>query len=172
MKNKHFFNKFFLLAAVFLSCFVIFQVVYVLAEPGSQDDPVIVKSYIDQVVIPQIKSYIDERIESLSAKIGNMEQNQNQKAADRFVIVSLKPGQKLIGEEGTELILRRGTATVIASETGGIADVTVGMDLKNVPVPPEHLLIIPRNDGRGIYADMNNQEDVLVMVKGTYIIKD
>ena len=61
-----------------------------------------------------------------------------------------------------------GSATVIATQKGGLADTTGGYDLANgTAMPSNHLLIVPVNDGRGISA--NN--DVLVMVKGAYNIQ-
>jgi len=171
---KNIFYKVFLLVMSFFVCVGIFQLGYgVFAEPGSQDDPVIVKSYLDQIVIPQIKNYVDESIKALSNKIAHSGQGNNEPiTTERFTVVSVKPGQKLIGGQGTEMILRRGKATVVTTEMGGIADVTSGVDLKNGAVPAEHLLIIPRDDGRGVAADRDNSEDVLIMVKGTYAITD
>ena len=69
---------------------------------------------------------------------------------------------------GCEFILRGGEATVIASKNGGLSDTTDGVDLtQDTLVPANHLLIVPRDDGRGFDA----VTDVIIMVKGTYEIK-
>lgn len=142
-------------------CAVLCLALPVVANPGSADDPLISKSYITETVMPQIQEYVKEEIK-------NQMSSQGEHTADKFEVVSLKAGQKLMCENGTELILRMGSATVIATEKGGLADTTAGTDLANGTVmPSNHLLIVPVNDGRGITA--NN--DVLVMVKGTYVIK-
>ncbi len=133
----------------------------VVANPGSADDPLISKSYITDTVMPQLESYIKEEIKNQMSGAG-------EHIADRFEVVSLTAGQKLMCENGTELILRMGSATIIATAKGGLADTTAGGDLADgTPMPSNHLLIVPVNDGRGITA--NN--DVLVMVKGAYTIK-
>lgn len=157
MKNK--ISKIKITAAVLclLSTFTI-----VLAEPGSTDDPLISKSYIDTVLMPQIKQYVTSKISEVNVESGSVQ------TASSFKVIEMNAGQKLICSAGTELILRMGNAEIIATEKGGLADTTAGYDLSNgSQMPANHLLIVPVDDGRGIAA-LNN---VLVMVKGGYEIK-
>ena len=147
------------IAALVLCAASIFMVV--LAEPGDTDDPLISKAYIDNVVIPQLKEYVDNKISQVSTGGGTQ-------SAESFKVVNMTAGQKMICNAGAELILRMGKAEIIASEKGGIADTTAGFDLANgTAMPSNHLLIVPVADGRGITA----QNDVIVMVKGGYEIK-
>lgn len=132
-----------------------------IASPGTDSDPLISLSYINDVLIPQIEEVIDKKFEQLSAK-------SNADAGLSFEIVNMKAGQKLIGNSGCEIILRQGVATIIATQKGGIADATAGVDLANgVGMPSNHLLIIPLDDGRGV----NMQTDGILMVKGTYKVE-
>lgn len=136
-------------------------VTVVLAEPGGTDDPLISKSYIDTVLMPQIKEYVESKISGIST--GGATQTAN-----TFKVVEMKAGEKMICSAGAELILRMGKADVIATEKGGLADTTAGYDLANgIEMPANHLLIVPVADGRGISA----VNDVIVMVKGEYEIK-
>jgi len=145
--------------AILCAALCLFTVV--LAEPGAEDDPLISKSYIENVVIPQLEKYINGRIDDI--KQGGTETNSTV-----FKVVEISEGQELICDAGAELILRMGKATIIATEKGGIADTTVGYDLANgVEMPSNHLLIVPVGDGRGIKA----QNSVIVMVKGGYTLK-
>lgn len=133
----------------------------VLAEPGGNDDPLISKSYIENVLMPSIKQYVESRIAEVNSGSGTG-------TAETFKVVEVKKDQQLICSAGTELILRMGTATIMATEKGGLADTTAGFDLaNNVPMPANHLLIVPVADGRGIKATSS----VLVMVKGGYTLK-
>ena len=133
----------------------------VLADPGTEGDPLISKSYIDDVLMPKIEQYVESRIAGLSSGGGKGE-------AATFVVVEASAGDEIICSAGTELILRMGSATVIATEKGGIADTTAGYDLAHgTPMPSNHLLIVPVSDGRGIKA--NN--DIIVMIKGGYTKK-
>lgn len=85
-----------------------------------------------------------------------------------YTPISLTAGQKLIGGEGCEIILRSGEASAIGNSSNGVSDVTAGMDLMSgAYVGANHLLLVPRNDGRGIYAIT----DIWVMVRGTYTIQ-
>jgi len=114
------------------------------AQTGSENDPVISLSYLKQVFQPEITEQMS------------------------FKVVSLNAGQTLECKTGAELILRMGTAEVIATTKGGLADVTVGYDLSNgTAMPSNHHLIVPVGDGRGVKAT----SECLVMVKGEYEIK-
>ena len=116
-----------------------------MANPGSDSDPVISLSYLKEIFKPEVK-------EELS-----------------FRVVSVPKGMVLTAHSGTELILRMGTATIISTQSGGLADVTQGVDLQNgSKMPANHQLITPKDDGRGIVADT----DCLVMVKGDYEITE
>lgn len=126
------------------------------ANPGSDSDPLISKSYIDEVLMPKIESMI-----------GNSGGSTNSGTAV-FEVVSLSAGQTLFCEAGCEMIIRMGNANIVATAKGGIADVTAGVDLPNAAsAPSNHLLIVPVGDGRGLLA----LNDMLVMVKGQYSIK-
>ena len=154
-------TKKFKVIALILCAMSVFTVV--LAEPGSTDDPLISKAYIDTVLMPQIKQYVEEKISGLSSN-----GNSNTQTAAEFKVVELAAGQKLMCEAGAELILRMGKAEIIATEKGGLADTTAGFDLSNgTDMPANHLLIVPVSDGRGIAAKNN----VIVMVKGRFEIK-
>ncbi len=116
------------------------------AAPGTDEDPLISKSYIDSVVYPYIDSAAGVSVE----------------------IVNLDKGEELYCDAGTELILRGGAASVIATQKGGICDATSGWDLSDgTEIYPNHLLIVPVGDGRGAYADT----DAIFMVRGGYEIR-
>ncbi len=122
--------------------------VVALATPGGDDNPLISKAYLENIFMGQVQEYVD--------------------SSTAFTVVQVKKGEELIGSSGCELILRQGKATVIATEKGGLADTTIGVDLKDGEAfPPNHLTIVPVDDGRGLSAE----NDVLVMVKGKYTIQ-
>lgn len=86
----------------------------------------------------------------------------------KMTVVELTPGNVLRGYAGTEIILRAGNAIVIDSELGGLCDSTQGVDLRgDNEVPRNHLLIVPRDDGRGIRA----KSQIVVMVRGKFDIE-
>ena len=141
----------------------------VLAAPGSADDPVVSLSYVTEVLWPQIKDYVaSEGAGTAVVAPPSHVSPEGMEYSDTFKVVSVQKGQKLIGGDGCEVIVRTGSVTVIASERGGIADVTAGLDLPgNTIAPANHLLVIPVNDGRGLLFNT----DSYVMVKGDYKIQ-
>lgn len=133
------------------------------ADPGSDADPLISKSYIDEILLPKIYSYIDGAIAGLKPSGENGESSV-------FEVVNVKAGATVNAHAGTEMILRMGSATVIGSARGGISDVTAGCDLADgTSVPSNHLLIVPLNDGRGV--KITDGGDAILMIKGGYEIK-
>lgn len=112
---------------------------------GSAQDPVVTKSYVD----------------ALFATV-------SQGDAAIFRVVEVPAGSKLIGDAGTEMILRGGKATALDNGVDGISDLTAGKDLKSgISVIANHLLLIPKEDGRGISCSTKSW----VMVKGDYTIE-
>jgi hypothetical protein len=132
------------------------------AQPGDNSDPVVTKSYIDKVVT-EIKDYINEKLS------GNTESEEDQTiVAYSYEVVNVPKGKQVVFGASTEFILRAGSGTIFASKQGGIADVTAGEDLGGGKrVPQNHLLIVPRDDGRGF----TTESETVIMVKGIYSIQ-
>jgi hypothetical protein len=123
-----------------------------IGEPGSQTDPIVSKSYVDKMFL-ELKQYVE-------SKKGD---------SVTLEIIYLEKGQKLIGDKGTEIILRSGSAKIVDSIYGGLADVTSGKDLKKGEnAPQNHLLIVPRDDGRGLIAESS----VVIMVRGNHTVSE
>lgn len=143
-------------------------------EPGSELDPVVTQSYVDKKFDEIKKDSISNKgkIEQLEKDIEGISKdsgNNNQITADVFKVVELKKGQTLTAGESTEIIIRSGNVTAIASKNGGISDITQGKDLQTGDkIDLNHLLIIPRSDGRGIEV---NLDGTFIMIKGKYEIE-
>lgn len=116
--------------------------------PGSVDDPVVTKSYVDQ---------------QIQAAGGGVS----------LVVVELNPGQTLYGFEGTEFIVRTGKVKAVAGNKGdGLTDLTAGADLRGGSgVSANHLLLIARSDNRGLRLDANSNGVAHVMVRGKYELR-
>lgn len=89
-------------------------------------------------------------------------------ASSTYSVVQANAGQKVLGKGGTEIILRSGEATAIDNGANGVSDITAGQDLMTGQrVGLNHLLLVPKDDGRGIHA----LTEVFVMVRGPYTIQ-
>ncbi len=117
-------------------------------NPGSQQDPVVTKSYVDN----QISS------------LKNMQQG-----ATTYQVVQVQRGKMIIGSAGTEMVLRSGDAVIVDNtRVNGVSDLTAGITLLNGNnVISNHQLLIPRADGRGLKATT----DTFILVRGAYEIK-
>ena len=145
------------------------------AVPGTAADPVVSKSYMDaqiDILKTQI-STLQQQVDKLEASGGSGTPSTpvtpSQPAeAPKFEVVKVDAGKSVIGSASTEIILRSGTATAIAGASGGVSDVTEGVDLsQDTAVTKNHLLIIPVDDGRGIRCTSL----CYVMIKGDYTLK-
>lgn len=154
------------------------------AEPGSSNDPLVTKSYVDDqiakvkngqtgntsVIDEQIKvqaqliDILKQQIQALDQKITESEK----KSSGSYEVVTVPKGATLLGKQGSEVIIRSGDGKVIGSAGGGLQDMTAGVDINDQAAATKyHLIIIPREDGRGIYATT----ELVVMVRGGYTIQ-
>ncbi len=137
------------------------------ADAGSTSDPLVTKSYVD--------AKINDLIALINTSgTGNGSDNSNTNTGTtansdaQYKVVAVPKGSSILGGEGTELILRSGKATVVSTTSNGLVNMTTGVDaLSGTDVPKNNLMIVPRQDGRGlkITADGAN-----VMVRGHYEI--
>lgn len=168
MKNfKKSYFKFILLSAILCLC-----IYPVFATAGSSEDPIISLSYLNQR-LSLINDTLMARVEELEKKIEMLEKNNGSTPSTetemaKFTVLSLDKGNRLILGSSTEVILRSGKATAMANIYGeGLTDITGGKDMKDKEqVEKNHLMIAPRDDGRGILCET----EVFVMIKGIYKI--
>lgn len=166
--------------------------------PGSESDPLVSKSYVDTQIKNALSnitgstdsnsnssSNIDkeEILEDVMAQIellygdklnGNTDTGTNTDTttdadtSSTYTPVYVTNGQILYGMEGTEIILRSGSAKTYISALDGIVNITTGENLvHDVPVTANNMLICPRGDGRGVIVTSN---DAWFIVKGDYNI--
>lgn len=158
--------------------------------PGTVSDPLATKSYVDMKV-----AVLDDLIDTLDATASTstgtglpdsesmedlyayVDEQVAKIPSSRFEVVELEAGQKLLGGASTELILRGGAAVAITRNSDdGLSDLTdssVGIQkngnlINGESIPLNHLLLVPRDDGRGIAITKQSW----VLVKGDYTIVD
>lgn len=140
---------------------------------GTDSDPLVTKSYVDRQIalvsgggnsdLEARLSAQEDLISVLSQEIATLKEA----GSSSFEIVNVPAGSSIYGKQGSEMIIRSGEGTIVASSAGGVQDVTDGVDLAGgVKAPNNNLLIVPREDGRGIMAS----KTMVVMVRGGYTI--
>lgn len=140
--------------------------------PGSIDDPIVSKSYVDEQLAKLRAELSGQNSASQPAPAPAptpAPQVPSSGTAAALVVEELSAGQSLIGGAGTEIIIRTGKAVILTNEHGeGIPDLTAGTDLKGTEVPLNHHLLVPRNDGRGVKVI---EGPCFIMVRGDYMIQ-
>lgn len=130
--------------------------VYAASNYGSEEDPLITKSYLDQVLQPQLEKELDEAIDQAKEGLYST-------IPSEFSEVKLKSGQAIICGIGGELVLCSGNARGI----GSIIDTTTGSSLSNdSPLTENHLYLTGDADS-GLVALGN----VIALVSGNYMLK-
>jgi hypothetical protein len=134
---------FLLLMATGLAVYAGFALAADYGAPGTDSDPLVTKSYVE--------NYVRDALAS-AGKTGLQWQIKNLSVNEEFICVA-----------GTNFIVRTGSAVVVDPTGSGIPDLTSGVNVANgKPATRDHLFIVPRSDGRGIRA----QSPVIIMYLG------
>lgn len=162
MKNK---KLIMILAAVFILALGVGVGAYAAGAFGTQSDPLVAKSYLDDVLAPklqqQYQSQLDTQYKVLEDKISSMSSSLE----GNFAVVSLSSGKTLKGSAGCEMILRSGSA--VSAGSGTLADVTSGSMLASGNAVTANHLYVAGTDGDGVRAGSGA---VSLLVRGTYSI--
>ncbi|MNO41062.1 hypothetical protein D3C76_312260 [compost metagenome] len=147
----------------------------VTGQPGTSDDPVVTKSYVDQAIQQALKNGGTGGSTPITPSTPAPSTPDNNTgtpgSSETINIVDVKPGEKLIASAGTEFVVRSGKAVIYSEDKNGVADLTDGVDITNGgAVTNNHLLSFPR-EGRGIQVQEGNTHNLTVMVRGGYSIK-
>ena len=128
---------------------------YAVNNYGTQADPLITKSYLDEVLQPELLAEFDDM---LSDGAGGAD----------FRVVTLQNGQTLSAGVGCEVMLRIGSASASGPDSPVLVDTTSGTTLENGnSMVKNHLYMITIvNNGLKATADGTK-----VLVSGSYTVK-
>lgn len=154
-------------------------------QPGTADDPVVTKSYVDQQIANALKggssagsSSAPATTTPTPAQTGSSNSaasggasNGNTSSGEAIKVVELTPGKKLLAKAGAEFIVRNGRAVVYSMDSSGAIDITDGKEIfHNQAIMNNHLISFPRDD-RGIQVKEGETNDIVVMVRGGYSVQ-
>jgi hypothetical protein len=182
------------ITALIVFAVIITAALVISALPGTEEDPLISKSYVDAMIVElsedfdaRINALIenldsgreDELVEVMANKIIDLNREINELSARvdeqntyaKFIVIEIEEGQKVIFKDSSEFILRGGKVEAISGEKGdGLADITTDKTENTYytgdSIPINHLILASRDDGRGITA----LTKAWVLVKGPYEI--
>lgn len=159
-------------------------------QQGSQSDPLITLSYLEQQVTPSILSQVDSKIAArqteLEQKLASVTESYVKEVEDKlngsggtgtggqtgtgsaaYQVVTLNAGQSVIGGAACEFLLRSGTASCVSDSSPGLVDMTDGSTLANGGALKANHLYLGTIEGRGVKASTS----VTIMVRGSYTIQ-
>ena len=142
-------------------------------KPGSTQDPVVTKSYVDQQIAAALGQGGGGGGTTTPPPTTTPPTAPTAPgAASQVEVVNVPIGKTLIADQGAQFVVRAGAALAYSQDVDGISDVTDGKDIKNgQAVPKNHLILFPR-DGRGIAPDPTvNKNQLVVLVTGGYKIQ-
>ncbi len=185
MKKNHWVMRLALLLLVSYTLLVVG--VTAAGTAGSQSDPLVTVSYLNETFMTQLLNKVDEKLaardkelsDKLSAQVaadtkrlreqygGGTTEDTSSDTADTFTVVTLTEGQTLTGGIGCEVLLRVGTASCVAASAPGLVDETAGSTLGNgAALTVNHLYMMTVAD-RGVKATTTT---VKLLVRGGYSI--
>ena len=159
--------------------------VAIAAEAGSQGDPLVTLSYLNDTFLGQLLGKVDTKIaerdktlqQELEQRIDQAEQEilsqvngqgtTTTGTATSYREVTLSAGQVLNGSAGCEVMLRVGTASCVSPSNPGLIDETTAASLNNGGALAANHLYMMTIEGRGVKAGSDTTK---LLVRGSYTI--
>lgn len=152
-------------------------------EVGSQSDPLVTLSYLNETFMGQILTNVDEKINirneglklelqeqvsqterDLLLQLGGSFGNSSGGVATSFSAVTLAAGQTLLGTPGSEILIRSGSAVCYVGGNELVDNTDGKLTGPGASLQSNHLYLI--TDRSGVTAT----GDVLLLVRGEYTI--
>ena len=128
---------------------------YAATSYGTQDDPLITKSYLDEVMKPEIERELQTKLEAAAA-------DMQRSAPGEFAVVSLKAGQTLRCAAGCQLLPVSGSVSAL----GALSDTTAGSAVEaGSALSLNHLYLATETGG------VTAQAAATVLVSGTWSVE-
>ena len=131
-------------------------VAYAATNYGSRDDPLITKSYLDEVVKPQLESDLQTKLDAAASEMRSS-------APGEFRRVELQPGQVLRCAPGSQLLPVSGSFKA----AGALSDTTAGEALiAGDTLSANHLYLTTEGDSGAFAGSV-----ATLLVSGTYSLE-
>jgi len=136
------------------------------AEAGSDGDPLVTLSYLNETFFNDIMARVDQKIAQRTGQAvpGGISSSS---ASDSFTVVTLSQGQTLTGDIGCEVMLRIGSAVCVSPSDPGLIDETTAGTLANGGALAQNHLYMMTIEGRGVRATAATTK---VMARGSYTV--
>ena len=139
------------------------------AAAGSQGDPLVTLSYLENIFQPQVEQMAEDTVAAHKSELQDALNDAVDERAgtSTFAVVTLSKDQTLTGKVGCEIMLRVGSATV-ANGNPGLIDTTAGSTLNSGGALVTNHLYMVTIDTRSVTATAGT---VKLLVRGPYSVK-
>ena len=154
---------------------------------GSESDPLVTLSYLNETFLQQVLGKVDEQLEQRDKALSDKLDEQVRKDAaalaeqyagrspttgesgksETFTVITLSSGETLRGEIGCEVMLRVGTANCVSPSSPGLIDETDASILESGRALVKNHLYMMTIDERGVKATAATTK---LLVRGGYTI--
>lgn len=146
-----------IVCALLAVCAIAGITVYAAYNYGTKDDPLITKSYLDEVLTPELMAQFSAQLDAAGGTSGD----------GTFTVVTLRKGQKITCQVGCELMLRIGSASASGPDSPVLVDTTSGTTLENGGALVKNHLYMATIVNNGLTASTDNTK---VLVSGEYTV--
>ena len=165
MKKTHWPTR---LAAGCLVTLTLVGVAFAAGQQGSQSDPLVTLSYLNETFLGQIMTKVDQKIAARNSQLLQQSGGGTGSGSSvEFKVVTLSKGQTLTGDIGGEGMLRVGTASCVSPSSPGLIDETTAGTLNNGGALVTNHLYMMTIEGRGVRAGSATTK---LLVRGSYTI--
>ena len=156
------------LAAGCLVTLTLVGVAFAAGQQGSQSDPLVTLSYLNETFLGQIMTKVDQKIAARNSQLLQQSGGGTGSASSvEFQVVTLSKGQTLTGDIGCEVMLRVGTASCVSPSSPGLIDETTAGTLNNGGALVTNHLYMMTIEGRGVKAGSATTK---LLVRGSYTV--
>lgn len=166
--------------AIVLASVTLIGAFSVSATGGDQADPLITLSYLTQVIKPELLSKVDEQVaaneQALVSKVDAAISDYSKKMEEAlggtngeeavYTVIELSKDELLCPVTGGEILLRAGSASVLAGSVPVLHDATTGAAVGiGGTLQLNHLYVIPLEG-----AVISATTDCTLLVRGEYVV--
>ena len=133
--------------------------VYAAGAYGSQEDPLVAKSYLDSVLRPELEK-------ALTAELNSALSDAHSGSGD-FAVLTLSSGQSVTGEVGCQIMPRLGTVQASGASAPALLDTTAGASVSSGTALTSNHLYMVSIAGNGFAV---TSESATLLISGGYTV--
>ena len=146
-----------IVCAILAVCAIAGVTVYAAYNYGTKEDPLITKSYLDEVLTPELMAEFNAQLDAYQVSTSE----------GAFTVVTLDRGQTLKCRVGCEVMLRVGTAYADGADSPVLVDTTSGTTLEDGASLEKNHLYMATIAGNGLTASVDATK---LLVSGEYTV--